>query len=149
LGNTIQYGTLSSGLAFAGAATNRDVSGTLAYDNAGDVIGYNNGIRTNSYVYDPEGQMTSVNNGSASYTYAAGNRVRKDTGVSWTEYVYFGAEPLAEKNSDGSWTDYIFANGARLAKAGSVNATNPSATTNYYHGDQLGSTRLVTDGGGN
>lgn len=149
-GNTIQYGTLSSGLAFAGATTNRDTSGTLAYDNAGNVVGYNNGVGTNSYIYDAEGQMTTINNGAASYTYdAAGQRVRKDSGGSWTEYVYFNGQPLAEKNSNGSWTDYIFVNGVRLAKAGSLNATNPSATTTYYHGDQLGSTRLMTDGGGN
>jgi RHS repeat-associated protein len=84
------------------------------------VVGYNNGVSTNHYVYDAEGQMTTFNNGAASYTYdAAGQRVRKDSSGSWTEYVYFNGQPLAEKNSDGSWSDYIFANGQRIVRADS------------------------------
>jgi uncharacterized protein RhaS with RHS repeats len=38
---------------------------------------------------------------------------------------------------------------ARLPKAGSTNAFTPAGSTVYYHGDQIGSTRMVTDGGGN
>jgi len=65
--------------------------------------------------------MTTVNNGAVFYTYdAMGQRVRKDSGRSWTVYVYFNGQLLTEKNSDGIWSDYISANGTRLARAGSV-----------------------------
>lgn len=76
--------------------------------------------------YDDEGQITNIDNGYATYTYnATGNRVRKDSGGSWTEYIDFGGAALAERNSDGSWNDYIFANGTRIAQATSANALTP------------------------
>ncbi|HUZ96501.1 MAG TPA: RHS repeat-associated core domain-containing protein [Edaphobacter sp.] len=152
-GNLSQSGTLSSGLFFTGAATNRDTSGTLGYDNAGNVTGWASdyqGTLNHSYAYDPEGHITGVDNGAATYTYdAEGNRARKDSGGSWTEYVYFNGQPLTENNGGAIWIDYIFANGVRLAQGSSINAPNDSSATIYYHSDQLSSTRLLTDSGGN
>jgi RHS repeat-associated protein len=152
-GNLIQSGTLSSGLSFSGATTNRDTSGTLSFDNDGNVIAWNNyygGNTTNYFTYDPEGRILSVDNGAATYTYnPEGDRVRKDSGGAWTEYLYFNGMPLTELDSNANWTDYIFANGTRLAQAGSSNPTNPSASTSYYSSDQIGSTRIMTDGSGN
>ena len=148
-GNLIQSGTLSSGTTFLGATTNRDTSGNTQYDDAGNTIHYYSGGITHSAAYDDDGQITSVDSGYASYTYdAPGNRIRKDSAGSWTEYIYFGSQVLAEKNSDGTWSDYIFANGTRLAKASSVNALIPSSSTTYYHSDQIGSTRMLSDGSG-
>lgn len=74
--------------------------------------------------------------------------VKDNSSGSWMEYVYFGGQPIAEKNSDGTWSDYIFANGLRIAMSGSANPTIPQNGTTYYHGDQLGSTRLLTNGSG-
>ncbi len=51
------------------------------------------GTLNNSYAYDPEGHITSVDNGAAAYTHdAEGNRARKDSGGSWTEYVSFSGQ---------------------------------------------------------
>jgi RHS repeat-associated protein len=111
-------GTATSGLGFSGAATNRDTSGTVGYDAAGNAISVYNGISRPTFTYDAEGRMLTANSGSASYTYDAnGNRVRKDAGGTWTEYLYFDGQPLAEKNADGTWSDYIYVNGQRIAKA--------------------------------
>lgn len=120
-GNSIQSGTLSSGTSFSGATNNRDTSGTTGYDNAGNVTTYNsyyNGTMTHHFAYDDDGEITNVDNGAATYTYdASGNRVRRDSGGAWTEYINFGGLTVAEKNNMGNWTDYIFANGQRIAKS--------------------------------
>jgi RHS repeat-associated protein len=151
-GNSIQSGTLSSGTSFSGATNNRDSSGTTGYDNAGNITTYNsyyNGTMTHHFAYDDDGEIINVDSGTSTYTYdASGNRVRKDSGGTWTEYIAFGGLTVAEKNGDGSWNDYIFGNGTRLAEASSVNALTPSSSTVYYHSDQIGSTRLTTDGSG-
>jgi hypothetical protein len=86
-------------------------------DLAGNVT--NNGNQ--QFQYDAESTLISVNSGAAaSYVIdPTGNRVRKNVGSNWTEYVYFGDQLMAEKNTDGSWSDYIYANRQRIVKADS------------------------------
>jgi RHS repeat-associated protein len=73
-----------------------------------------------AFAYDAENRLVNVNNGAATYTYdAAGERMRKDSGGSYTEYQYLNGQPIAEKHSDGTWSDYIYANGQKIARADS------------------------------
>ncbi len=100
-GNLSQSGTLNSQVGFD--SNNRINTGGYGYDAAGNLTSFNNGVSTTTYVYNADNQITNFNNGVATYTYDAnGQRVRKDAGGSWTEYVYFNGQTLAEKNSDGT-----------------------------------------------
>jgi RHS repeat-associated protein len=115
-GNMTQSGTLNSGLTFL-TNNNRTNTPGYVYDAAGDLTSSNNGV-VNTYGYDAESKLVNVNNGVATYTYDAdGNRVRKNSSGTWTEYVSFAGQILAEKSTDGTWSDYIFANGQRIARA--------------------------------
>jgi len=145
-GNMNQHG--SKAFEYPFASNNRIVY--YNYDAAGNVL--NDG--THGLAYDAEGQITGIDSGATTYTYDAnGERVRKLCGTgapacgaagNFTEYVYFSGEPIAEKDQSGAWTDYIFAGGKRVAMA---TGTTSSGTT-YYHGDHLGSQRLMTDSNG-
>src|SRR5205085_318226 len=88
---------------------------------------------------------TSFNSGATTFNYwPNGMRARKSTGGNYKEYIYFGGLAIAEKDQSGAWTDYIFAGGQRIAKATGSSTSN----TEYYHGDHLGSTRLLTGSAG-
>src|SRR6185437_10420657 len=103
---------------------------------------------TTQYTYDAEGRVqtvANVNGTNATYTYDSnGQRIRKDIGANWTEYLYFGGAVLSEITSSGT-TDYIYNNGQMYARATSASPTD----TFYYHQDHLGTTSLITDSSGN
>lgn len=123
-------------------ATNR-MSG-WSYDAAGNLLRDNLG---HVYTYDAECRIKTVDTTGATYTYGpGGERVRKDTATAGsTEYIYFGGAVIAELNpSSGAWTDYIIASGKRIAKDTSSNGTGAQ----YFQGDHLGSTRIMTDSSG-
>jgi RHS repeat-associated protein len=111
-------------------------------DPAGDIL--NDGFH--QYTYDAEGRMKTVDGTGVTYTYdPGGQRVRKDAGTTATEFIYFNGEVIAENNpATGTWTDYIFAYGMRVAKDTSTNGSGAQ----YFHADQIGSTRLITDNTG-
>ncbi|WP_263417852.1 RHS repeat-associated core domain-containing protein [Terriglobus albidus] len=94
-----------------------------AFDDAGNQLcdGLAAWGTLHQYSYDAESRVSQINSGSTSlagYQYdTEGNRVHKDAGGDWTEYVYMNGQPLSEKHSDGSWSDYIYANGKKVAKA--------------------------------
>jgi RHS repeat-associated protein len=112
--NQTSPGTLQNAVSYG--ANNRINTASYGYDNAGNLTASFNGIST-AFNYDAENRLTGVNNGAATYTYDGnGDRVRKDNGSNWTEYVRFGGQVVAEKTSDGFWSDYIYANGKRIAK---------------------------------
>jgi len=69
-----------------GVGTNNRLTSPYQYDAAGNMI--NDG--THSYAYDAENHLTQVDGGAtATYIYDPnGNRVRKNSGGSWTEYFY-------------------------------------------------------------
>jgi RHS repeat-associated protein len=123
-------------------ATNCTSATPYCYDAAGNLL--NDGFH--QYAYDAEGRMKTVDGTTVTYTYDPdGQRVRKDQGSTATEFVYFNGETIAESNpATGAWTDYIFAYGTRIAKDTSANATGAQ----YFHADQIDSTRLVTDNTG-
>jgi RHS repeat-associated protein len=114
---------------------------TSVYDSAGNLL--NDGFHT--YTYDAEGRMKNMDTG-VTYTYSAGgSRIRKDAGAAATEFVYFGDGVIAEKNvATGVWTDYILAYDSRVAMDNSANASGAQ----YFHTDQIASTRLVTNSTG-
>jgi RHS repeat-associated protein len=103
----------------AGVPNNRITASNYQYDNAGNLTQADPGVLI-AYAYDAEGRLNNYNNSAAIYTYdGASNRVRKDVGSDWTEYIYWQQQPIAEKHADGTWSDYIFANGQRIARADS------------------------------
>jgi RHS repeat-associated protein len=125
------------------AATNRIANlpcgaTVAAYDAAGNQLCSTDQYGAISqYSYDAESRITQIatlNNSSSpfvKYVYGAdGARTCKtNSDGTFTEYVYFGGQPIAEKDQLGNWTDYIVANGRKIAK---VDAATPSI---HVHGD--------------
>lgn len=112
-----------------------------SYDAAGNLLNDS----THSYTYDAESRIKTVDSTAATYTYGpGGERVRKDTAAGSTEYIYFGGVFAEFTPATGAWTDYIFASGKRIAK----DTSNNGYGAQYYQGDHLGSTRLMTDASG-
>jgi RHS repeat-associated protein len=114
----------------------------FCFDPAGDLLMDNH---NHVYAYDGEARIKTVDGSTATYTYnALGNRVRKDAGSTSTEYFFFGGHVIAELNpATTAWTDYVVY-GKRIAKDTSNNGTGAQ----YYHGDHLGSARIMTDATG-
>jgi RHS repeat-associated protein len=121
------------------------------YDADGNMLDQGGCVTPHAYSYDAENRIIATNGGSV-YTYdAAGQRVGKNlSSRGGTEYFYFGGLPVAEL-SGGVWSDYIFDGSRRIAMSTSAGAGDPSGseaaqTTTYYHGDHLGSSRMMTSG---
>lgn len=142
-GNMAQGGTANFSAAFA--SNNRINGSGVGYDADGNVTSFNNGAFNNSYAYDAESKLTSINSGSNTYTYdALGNRIRKYTTGFWTEYVYFGNQPIAEKTNDGTWSDYVYANGERLARIDNYDIRIHMSGTNAPSGSNTNTFAGVT-----
>jgi RHS repeat-associated protein len=130
-------------------ATRPQNPGRYVYDAAGNMTAAYDGLSIKNYTYDAENRISTA--AGNTYTYDVnGMRVRKQTDANnFTEYVYFGSNVIAEKQvtSGGApvWTDYIFAGGKRIAKVQVGTDLNTDwANTQFYHGDHLGSARLMT-----
>jgi RHS repeat-associated protein len=109
-GNLKQSGTWSFQPNYE--ATNRMTG--YSYDAAGNLL--NDGVG-HAFTYDAEGRIGTVNGTGTTYTYGPDDeRIRKEAGSSYTEYLYFSGSIVAEKDQAG-WTDYIFADGQRIARA--------------------------------
>ncbi len=97
-----------------------------------------------TYVFNAENQMTSTSNSSASYIYDGdGNRVEKSGSKL---YWYSGSEVLDETDQTGSVTnanfnEYVYFGGNRIARR------DKSNNVFYYLTDQLGSSRVIVQGG--
>ncbi|MBU7022370.1 MAG: exo-alpha-sialidase, partial [Theionarchaea archaeon] len=124
----------------------------FTYDDIGNLQSKNDGSDMWSYTYNGKNQLNQIEKNQqliSQYTYDGdGRRITK---TEWVEsvqeyqtliYVYSGMEVIYEKNLD---TDqdaiYVFGRGGRIAK-------KVGELTDYYHGDHLGSTRLITDESG-
>lgn len=85
------------------------------FDPAGNML--NDGVH--QYAYDGENHIKTVDTTAATYTYGpGGERIRKDTGGTSTEYLYFNGSAIAEKDvTSGTWSDYVFAGDKRIARA--------------------------------
>lgn len=113
-GNLTQAGTQQFE---AGYTTGNRVSDGFGYDGNGNVNIITAGGITSYYSFDADDRFT-VFNGATYYTYSAlGDRVRKDTDGSYTEYQYFNGKVISEKPANGDWIDYIYANGQKIAMA--------------------------------
>ena len=97
-----------------------------------------------TYVFNTENQMTSTSNSSTQYIYDGdGNRVEKSGSKI---YWFGGSEVLDETDMTGSVTnssfnEYVFFGGNRIARRDSSN------NVFYYLADQLGSSRVIVQGG--
>ncbi|MBN2175433.1 MAG: RHS repeat protein [Spirochaetales bacterium] len=81
----------------------------------------------------------------ASYTYdVTGLRITKTANGETIHYVYEGSNLIFEKNvTTGEVTNYVFGFGKHLAKA--EGPINDPENVDYYHTDQIGSVRAVSD----
>ncbi len=111
------------------------------------------GVEYWEYTYDLLNRLTEVaKNGTvvADYGYSPEGlrEVKRSAGVT-THYVFEGTEPLFEKRiSDGRIRSYVYALGKHLARVdGAIG--DPDAKIYYYHTDQVGSVKAVTDQSGN
>jgi RHS repeat-associated protein len=98
---------------------------------------------TVAYGYDQTGRLTSYNSGQATYSYnGAGLRMAKTVGSTTTRFAWDLADGLPLLLVDGT-TSYVSGLGGvpleQISQSGAVL---------YYHSDQLGSTRALTDGSG-
>ena len=121
------------------ASTNQITTSGYSYDAAGEMLTDGSG---NSYTWDAEGRQVTAGSGAYTYTYDGdGRRVEKSTG---TLYWYgAGGSVLAETDTSGNTTnEYIFFDGGRIARRDS------SGNVYYYFGDQIGSSRTITNGTG-
>jgi len=115
------------------------------YDAAGNMTSFWDGLSIKNYTYDGENRITTT--AGFTYTYDAdGKRIKKTDGATATYYYYGGSADVFTEFTGTAQTDYIFAGGKRVAKAPGVASTSG---TEYYHGDHLGSARLMTDASGN
>ncbi len=126
---------------------------TFTYDGNGNTLTKTRGTDTWSYTYDTRNLLVQVKKNEqvlASYSYDGdGCRIKK---TEWVEplqeyhttiYIYSGESVIYEKNvTTGASATYIYGPTGRMEK-------NVDGLRDYYHTDQLGSTRLVTDESGN
>jgi RHS repeat-associated protein len=113
----------------------------FTWDDNGNLVTWDDGSDDWAYRYDSENRHIKVKvNGAAAarYTYdAGGRRVRGWDAVGGTvDYVYSGLNIVDEING-GAHEKYVYAGSMHLA-------SNSSGTTEYFHVDHLGSTRLKT-----
>jgi RHS repeat-associated protein len=105
----------------------------LTYDVLGNVT--NDGFH--NYTYDAENRVIQVDGGqTASYVYdAMGQRVSGQNG----QYLYdAGGQMITQLSSSGGW------NFGEIYAAGRHIATYSGGTTNFMHGDWLGTKRVMT-----
>ena len=111
------------------------------------------GVEYWDYSYDLLNRLTEVaKNGTvvADYEYSPDGlrEVKRAAGVT-THYVFEGTEPIFEKRiSDGRIRSYVYALGKHLARVDGV-IGDSNAKIYYYHTDQVGSVKVVTDKSGN
>ena len=122
------------------------------------------GVEYWQYTYDLLNRLTEVSkNGTvvADYEYSPDGlrEVKRAKGIT-THYVFEGTEPIFEKRiSDGRIRSYVYALGKHLARVdgviGEQTTFNPDGTvlrqgkpTYFYHTDQVGSVKAVTDQSG-
>jgi RHS repeat-associated protein len=144
-GNLKQSGNFS--FMPSGYTSNNQVADTgYVYDSAGNMTSeLIPGFGSRTYQYDALNQLTG-NAAGATYTYdAEGNRIRKVSGSSVTEYVWVGGQLLATYDPNANaWQDLIYAGGQFVAEIGGTQ----NAVPNYRLSDQLGSLVMLTNNSG-
>jgi len=119
------------------------------YDNDGNTVASSG----NTYQYDPLNHVTNANNGAILIGYDGdGNRVSKRVGGTTTYYLVDDKNPSGYVQVVEEWTastgspalSKVYAYGLSL-----VCQTAPGVSTNYFGYDGHGSTRFLSDAGGN
>jgi RHS repeat-associated protein len=110
------------------------------------------GVEYWQYTYDLLNRLTEVSkNGTdvSNYEYSPdGLREVKRGSKGTIHYVFEGTEPIFEKRiSDGKIKSYVYALGKHLARVDGV-IGDSTAKVYYYHTDQAGSVKAVTDQSG-
>ena len=112
-------------------------------------FGSNNQISSSGWTYDNAGNLTGISSVSKTFTYDAESRQKTavNGGLSGV-YTYDGdGRRVTKVVNAGPTTTYVYdAQGSLIAEYG---GQNPVLGTTYVDVDHLGSTRLVTDSGGN
>jgi RHS repeat-associated protein len=107
------------------------------------------GVEYWKFTYDLLNRLVkAVKNGLAvEYSYnPLGQRVTKSINGVKTRYVFEGTEPIFEKRSDGAIRSYVYALGRHLARVdGPIGGGAP---VYYYHTDQIGSIKAMTNQSG-
>jgi len=104
---------------------------TLSWNGASELTGYTVGGSTVGYLYSGTGMRESRTAGSSTTQY------------SWNDSASVANPLLLEATTGGSSTSYVYGpTGAPLLEI------LPSGATYYYSGDNLGSTRVLTDASG-
>ncbi len=123
---------------------------------SGDTVTYTatsgDGVEYWQYTYDLLNRLTEVSkNGTvvADYEYSPdGLRQVKRGSTGTIHYVFEGTEPIFEKRiSDSRIRSYIYALGKHLARVDGV-IGDQAAKVYYYHTDQVGSVKAMTDSAG-
>jgi RHS repeat-associated protein len=110
-------------------ATNQCSASGFVYDDAGNLTTYKDW----TLAYDAENRQKTLVDGSTTWTYSydgEGRRVKKTNGVTTTVYVYDAMGKLAAEYASAAPAD------------------QPDCSRCFLTVDHLGSTRLVTDAGG-
>jgi RHS repeat-associated protein len=122
---------------------------SFTYDDNGNRTQKTKGTDTWDYTYDCADRLTKIEKNQAivgEYEYDGdGKRIQATENSVTTTYMYNNADILYEENTNGT-ASYIYGPQGRLAK---ITTIGQESNTFYYHTDQLGSTRLVTDSGKN
>jgi RHS repeat-associated protein len=111
------------------------INNKYLYDAAGNMVRDN----FHTYTYDAENHLTAVDAGATgTYVYGAGGqRVRKNSGGSWTEYFYDLEGNVTAESIPSAWlTQYVYLNGGLIAQYS-------NNTTYSIFKDHLGSTRVI------
>ncbi len=118
---------------------------TFTYDANGNRTQKTKGSDTWAYIYDYADRLTRIEKNQTTrgeYVYDGdGKRIQATENSVTTTSIYTGLDILYEENTTGTAT-YIYGPKGRIAKRTMI---NQETNIYYYHTDQLGSTRLVTD----
>ncbi len=118
---------------------------SFTYDSNGNRTGKTKETDTWVYTYGYANRLTKVEKNSEAlgeYVYDGdGKRIQVTENGVTTTYIYSGLDTLYEETMTGAAV-YVYGPTGRLAKRTTING---ESNMFYYHTDQLGSTRLVTD----
>jgi RHS repeat-associated protein len=116
----------------------------FSYDQNGNLISDG----ANTYDYDFDNNLVKVQTAQDTITFeydALGRRVSKSVDGNVTAYLYDGDHVLAETIPSGNTYQYLY--GARIDEVLRMVKTG-AGTKYFYHGDALGSVRLLTSATG-
>jgi RHS repeat-associated protein len=118
---------------------------SFTYDDNGNRTQKTKGADTWDYTYNYVNRLTQVEENNSvigEYVYdGGGNRLQKTENSMTTTYIYSGINTIYEENSTGS-ACYVYGPTGLIAKRTTI---DQETNTYFYHKDNLGSTRSVTD----